>query len=247
MALSQRRDQRGGAIQQEIDLWIGVQSFQQRRTDAVAHTTDSQLARHFDLGSAAQYTRSCMRDEGNPKPSSRSGSLWKILLVLAVLVSGYFGVAGVIRWRVDGLISRAQGKPMPSFELVDTAGRTWSNSDLQGKITVLNFFRSLCASCRVERDAIFQLAQEADGERLQVLGVLLDRVQGYSPELTAETLELFAYSHPILVADTGFVDAFHGAGWANVTPVTYVVDASGTIVSALRGHQGLETLRAATR
>lgn len=171
----------------------------------------------------------------------------KVFSVVAILALLYIGVAGVIRWHVGGLISRAQGKPMPSFELVDTAGRTWSNIDLQGKTTVLNFFRSRCASCRIERDAIVQLAQEANSNELQVLGVLLDRVQGYSPELTAETLASFAYSHPILVADTGFVDAFHGAGWADVTPVTYVVDTNGVIVSALRGHQDLETLRAATR
>ena len=55
------------------------------------------------------------------------------------------------------------------------------------------------------------------------------------------------YDHPILMADKAFVDAFHGAGWAHVTPVSYIVDANGEIVDTLRGHQDLETLRSATR
>ena len=63
---------------------------------------------------------------------------------------------------------------------------------------------------------------------------------------TERTLATFAYDHPILVADKEFVDAFHGSGWSHVTPVTYIVDAKARIVKALRGHQTLETLRAAT-
>ena len=39
-----------------------------------------------------------------------------------------------------------------------------------------------------------------------------------------------------------FLDAFHGAGWSHVTPITYVADGSGAIVAALRGHQTLDAL-----
>jgi peroxiredoxin len=77
--------------------------------------------------------------------------------------------------------------------------------------------------------------------------VMTDRVAGYPPEMTKRTLERFAYEHPILMADARFLDAFHGAGWAHVTPITYIIDARGRITHALRGHQTLETLRSATQ
>ena len=49
----------------------------------------------------------------------------------------------------------------------------------------------------------------------------------------------------MLVADASFVDAFHGAGWSHVTPVTYVVDPNGRITHSLRGRQDLPALIAA--
>ena len=59
------------------------------------------------------------------------------------------------------------------------------------------------------------------------------------------TLARMGYTHPILVADHAFADAFHGAGWSHVTPVTYVLDGQGRISASLRGHQELEALLAA--
>ena len=171
----------------------------------------------------------------------------KIGIAITVLILLYYGVTWGIRAHVDGQIQKSTGMPMPTLALTDLTGKSWSNADLLGKITVLNFFRSKCPSCLKERDVIAQLAKEADPARLQILGIMTDRVvSGISEDLTRKTLARLAYQHPILMADQALVDAFHGAGWAHVTPVTYIVDAKGKIVQALRGHQTLETLRSAT-
>lgn len=170
----------------------------------------------------------------------------KIGIAIATLVLLYYGVTAGIRIYVDAQVARSTGQPMPAFALRDLTGKPWTNADLRGKTTVLNFFRSKCASCLKERDVIAQLAREADPARVRVLGIMTDRVvAGISPELTKKTLARMAYEHPILMADQALVDAFHGAGWAHVTPITYIVDAKGQIVRALRGHQTLETLRSA--
>ena len=39
------------------------------------------------------------------------------------------------------------------------------------------------------------------------------------------------------------MEAFHGVGWAKITPVTYFATADGAVVHSLRGHQTLESLR----
>lgn len=171
-----------------------------------------------------------------------------MLLGAALLVLLWFAANWGIHAYVSSRIEAHNGQPVPQFSLRDQAGRVWTTADLrQGKTTVLNFFRSACSGCLKEREAVFALHQSADQSRLQVLGVMLDQVQGFSAETTQRTLARFAYRHPVLMADRAFVDAFHGVGWAHVTPVTYVVDGTGRIVRALRGHQTLAALQAAVR
>jgi hypothetical protein len=66
------------------------------------------------------------------------------LLVPAVLIVVYFGVTSYIRAHVDELIQHSVGNPVPPFSLADSAGKTWTAADLQGKRALLHFFRSRC-------------------------------------------------------------------------------------------------------
>ncbi|MBK8978345.1 MAG: TlpA family protein disulfide reductase [Planctomycetes bacterium] len=157
------------------------------------------------------------------------------LAALAVCYALYAGVTAAVRTHVDHRIDAPVGRPVLDFELPDTTGHAWRAADLRGRYVVLNFFRSQCASCLAERDAVRQLAARVDPAQVEVLGVFLDAVQGYDPAVSAATLRTLAYRHPVLIADAAFVDAFHGAGWAHVTPVTYVVGPDGSITGSHRG------------
>lgn len=94
---------------------------------------------------------------------------------------------------------------------------------------------------------IRQLVAEVDRDKVVVLGIMMDRVQGYPEEETRATLARFDCRHPVLMADERFAEAFHKVRWSHVTPVTYVANPNGVIVRALRGHQDLATLRSAIR
>ena len=183
----------------------------------------------------------------HPRPARPMRWIVASILAVAVLIGAYTGIMHVVRQHVTGLIKANEQKPLPDFVLTDEDGKRWTRESLLGKTVVLNFFRSRCVNCVLERDAIHQLAKEADKDKILVLGVMMDRVQGYPAAVTRETLARLGYQHPILMADEGFVDAFHTVGWSHVTPVTYVANPKGVIVKALRGHQDLETLRAAIR
>ena len=89
------------------------------------------------------------------------------------------------------------------------------------------------------------MAADVHPGRATMLGVMVDQVQGFPPEATAATLRRFAYRHPIVMADAAFVDAFHGAGWSQITPITYVVDANGVVTHAFRHPYSIDDLRAA--
>ncbi|MBL8840827.1 MAG: TlpA family protein disulfide reductase [Planctomycetes bacterium] len=164
-------------------------------------------------------------------------------LALLVAAAALFGPS-VVRRFVDARLDAAHGRAL-EFDLVDTSGARWNAAQLRGKTVVLSFFRSHCEGCLAERDAMRAFAERLDPARAQLLGICMDRVEEYPAETTAATLERMGYRHPVLFADAPFVDRFHGAGWAHVTPITYVVGSDGRIARHLRGHQSLESLLAA--
>lgn len=188
-----------------------------------------------------------MADEGIPRTRSK----WRVrtaflAIPLAVLLLWQFAMVG-IRAYVSSRIEGTVGSEVPAFALRDRDGRVWTAADLRGRTTVLNFFRSQCSACTAESAAIRAFAAGLDPSRVQVLGVMMDAVQGYPPAVSAATLARYDYRHPVLMADSAFADAFHGAGWAQVTPVTYIVDAKGVVQRSMRGRQDVDSLRAAVR
>ena len=175
--------------------------------------------------------------------------MWRTLRpLLSILVAFglYQGVMAIVRAHVDGRIEENVGERLPAFSLVDTAGKTWTNADVDGKLLVLNFMRSYCVNCVKEEPAMRAFADEVAGDDgVRLLSVMTDRVEEFDPAATAATLAKAAFTHPVLMADPAFVDAWHGATWAHVTPITYFVNPAGEIVGSLRGAQTLESLRAA--
>lgn len=166
----------------------------------------------------------------------------KLLVGVGLAFGLYQAVMFGVRQYVDSRIEKSVGTTVPDFAVVDLDGKTWRASELRGSWLVLHFFRSQCSQCVAERGAIKEFEQRIDPLRVRLLGVLMDRVEGYPEATTRATLALLDYHHPVLAADTGFADAFHGAGWAHVTPVTYVIDPAGRIVQSLRGRQDVGTL-----
>ena len=169
----------------------------------------------------------------------------KVLLLLALFAyPAYLGAMWGVRLYVDGRIERMEGLPLPQFSLTGQDGVVYSTESLRGRKVVLNFFRSRCVSCRAEKEEIKALARGV-GDDVLVLGVMTDAALGFPPEESERTLELMDYEHPVIMADREFMDAFHGVRWSNVTPVTYMVDPNGNIVSAMRGTHSRQELRAA--
>jgi cytochrome c biogenesis protein CcmG, thiol:disulfide interchange protein DsbE len=183
-----------------------------------------------------------MTDAETPVRTSRRTRI--ALLVPVVLVFAYFAVTTAIRSHVDGLIQHSVGHALPEFRLADRTGRQWSNADLRGKRAVLHFFRSRCGSCDAEAPAIRDLEQRLPPDVVW-LHVMTDAVLDFPAEWTTETLANKHFQRPVLMADAAFVDAFHQVKWSNVTPITYVVDATGVVRYGLRGKQTAEAIEQA--
>lgn len=169
----------------------------------------------------------------------------RAVVILLALVALYFGGrVGVRKW-VDHKIETSVDQPLPAIAWTTTDGRTLRTEEWKGKRVVLNFARSHCGSCVQEEPAIREFAASLDPADTVLITVLTDKVMSYPEADTAATVARCAYTHPIALADESTLDAFHGAEWAQVTPITYVADRNGVVRVTLRGTQTAEALRTA--
>lgn len=158
------------------------------------------------------------------------------ILVAAILALAYFGVTWWVRSHVNTLIQHSVGKPLPAFTVNDRSGVVWTPAALRGKRAVLHFFRSRCHSCDAEAPEIRALEANLPAD-VVLLHVMTDALLQFPPEETAATITRKQFTRPIAFADAAFADAFHKSSWSQVTPITYVVDATGVVRYGLRGSQ----------
>ena len=176
----------------------------------------------------------------SPRPRRR----WLGPLVVLALFGTYQAVLAGVRWHVDGLVQQAVGKPLPTFRLTDATGAEWTQERLRGRRALLHFFRSYCHSCDAEAPSWRELEARLP-EDVVLLHVSTDVVLKVAAEVTAATIANKRFARPVVLADAAFVAAFHQVAWSNVTPITYVVDAQGTIRYGLRGRQEPAAVEAA--
>lgn len=85
----------------------------------------------------------------------------KILTAAAVVLVGILIAAVLI----------PDSKTAPAFSLPDMNGKTVSNADLQGKVTLINFWFPSCPGCVSEMPKVIKTANDYKNKNFQVLAV----------------------------------------------------------------------------
>ena len=86
-------------------------------------------------------------------------------------------------------------RPLPEFKLKDLKGRTWTLSDLKGKVTLINVWATWCAPCRVELPYVQRLHKALENvPGLQVLTLNLDE----DPNLVPGYMQAGGYTFPVI-------------------------------------------------
>jgi thiol-disulfide isomerase/thioredoxin len=123
------------------------------------------------------------------------------------------------------------GKPAPSFSLPVLAngepGARMSLSELGGVVVVVDFWATWCEPCLVQAPILERVAQ-AHPDDVVVLGVSVDE----DPELARRFVRQKRLTYPIVVDDTGVVQAAYGA---RTLPLVVVIDPAGRVAKVLPG------------
>ena len=123
----------------------------------------------------------------------------------------------------------ADPSPLPALSMEDLDGRIITTEDLQGKVTLVNFWATWCGPCRAEIPDLIKL-QARYPDQLQIIGVSTDEgpvqvVEDFATE--------FGINYPIVLSTPELTRAFPGV---MALPTSFIVDPEGRVVQT---HVGL--------
>lgn len=145
------------------------------------------------------------------------------------VISGTIGVSGT---------AAVSGAQLPRFSALTLEGDSLRSADLQGQVTLINFWATWCAPCIVETPELVGLQEEWKDRPFRIVGVSQD-TEGF--DVVRPFVEDFQVNYPQILDDGRLGDAFGGVV---ALPTTYLVDAEGTIRRRYVGMVPFEDARA---
>ena len=124
---------------------------------------------------------------------------------------------------------------VPTIDHERLNGQRLTNADLEGKVTVVNFWATWCGPCVVEIPEFVALQEEWKDRPFQFVGVSLDE-EGF--DQIRPFVEDFHMQYPQIMDPRAELGEAFGGVYA--LPVTFVVDGDGSIVA---GHAGMFPLK----
>jgi len=109
------------------------------------------------------------------------------------------------------------------FTVNTVAGNTFTLSDYEGKVVVLNIWATWCAPCREETPEFVDLYTKYQDEGLVILGVSIDK-QGES--VVKPFMDKYKVNYPIVIDRGTIMDKY---GPTMSIPTTYIIDRSGNL------------------
>ena len=120
----------------------------------------------------------------------------------------------------------AVDRPAPPLEVITLGGDTFDLAAQRGHVVIVNFWATWCPPCRGEMPLLDAFYRKHQPQGLRMLGVSVDRRRDRRE--VEEVMRPFGY--PAGLADGAKSNGF---GPPQALPITYVVDAAGTLRAAL--------------
>ena len=113
------------------------------------------------------------------------------------------------------------------FTTTDLEGEEWTEADLTGEITILNFWEFWCGPCVGEMPALQRLHEEYADQGVQIIGIFSDRSD---MESVYAALDSAGVTYPILYYSDDFAPFQTG-----YVPTTVFLDREGRPVTGVVG------------
>ncbi|BDB22925.1 TlpA family protein disulfide reductase [Cupriavidus sp. P-10] len=160
-------------------------------------------------------------------PAKSSRKPWPIVAAIVVLaLLGWFGYRA---------LAPANAAPAATFTLL--SGEKLSTADLKGKVYLVNFWATSCATCIKEMPDMVKTYEQFKGKGLEFVAVAMN----YDPPMYvmnyAKTRGL-----PFKVAMDSDGSAAKAFGNVQLTPTTFVVDKDGRILKRYVGEPEWDAL-----
>jgi len=126
------------------------------------------------------------------------------------------------------------GQPAPDFEAVTTDGRAITTADLEGQVTLLEFWATWCGPCLPEIPHLKELHDRYGEEDFEIVGISLDRDQ----ETLLEFVEQRNMEWPQIFEEEGWSGEIPRLYNVSGIPRMYILDREGNIAARdLRGEE----------
>lgn len=128
-------------------------------------------------------------------------------------------------------------KTAPEFVRISLDDRKLDLRAYHGKVVLLNFWATWCASCQLEMPR-FSAWQSQYGTRgLQIIGVSMDD----DPALARRLVKRLKLNYPVAMGDEKLGQMYGGVMGL---PLTYLIDRHGTIAAQFQGEVNVDSIEA---
>lgn len=115
------------------------------------------------------------------------------------------------------------GRSMPSFNITSVKGELFTNGNLKGKITFINFWFESCAPCIAEMKSLETLYENFKGdEEFQFLSITYEK-----KDVVEQVVDKFKLTYPVLLTTT---DTCNYLNFRKGFPTTIICDKKGEII-----------------
>jgi peroxiredoxin len=153
------------------------------------------------------------------------------LLLPTLLLLACFAAGAHTACAAESLLN----KKAPEFSRNTLNGGRVDLARFRGKVVLLDFWATWCASCQVEMPTFAQWQRQYGPQGLQVIGISMDD----DPALARKLSTKLKLNYPVAMGDEKFGELYGGVLGL---PLTYLIDRNGKIRAQFQGETELKTI-----
>jgi thiol-disulfide isomerase/thioredoxin len=155
----------------------------------------------------------------------------RLLPVALLLATCFFALGAHTTFAAESLLN----KNAPEFSRTAFNGARIDLAGFRGKVVLLDFWATWCASCQVEMPVFVQWQQQYGPHGLQVIGISMDDDPASARKLSAK----LRLNYPVAMGDEKLGQLYGGVLGL---PLAYLIDRNGKVRAIFQGETDLKTI-----